>query len=413
MNELLEVAFLPGKGRGYRALTDIPAGATIHVSEPLATTVSQEWTPETCIGCFDFVYPKKQKIRAVNEQEQIILLQQWSLPKAKKNSPSLFKDFLFCSQDCKSKLQAHGYQSTEWMTTLAVNYRLDLEFRNSKTYEINVPGVQTLMDHVDWIDINNDDDLNSWLNHAWDYLTEDLDLYREIQDSDRSMCRLIASCILRKNGEKDANIQVTSIAAAAQLPQFKDLLVIQNNELSHFKSHFNHSLNKLPMHHNKEMYLSIIPAEILDVMALYSFFERAVCQTQDTIPILSHVDHHVFRSIFFRERANSFGLWEMGDDEIVKGFGGVSDDLELLGFGIYPSAVYFNHSCDANVIKVRDGKSMKFIARRMINKNEEACISYGSVDEDVHSRRKRLLEHYHFLCHCTKCVDDDLYSTNR
>ncbi|KAI8073705.1 hypothetical protein BDF21DRAFT_302151, partial [Thamnidium elegans] len=111
----------------------------------------------------------------------------------------------------------------------------------------------------------------------------------------------------------------------------------------------------------------------------------------------------LFRSIFFRERANSFGLWEMSNDEVANASGGVSDDLELLGFGIYPSAVYFNHSCDANVIKVRDGRSMKFISRRMIDEGEEACISYGSVDDDVHNRRQRLLEHYHFLCQCIRC----------
>ncbi|KAG1053539.1 hypothetical protein G6F42_028907 [Rhizopus arrhizus] len=45
---LIEITVLPGKGRGYKATTTIAAGTTIHVSEPLATTVSQEWIPETC-----------------------------------------------------------------------------------------------------------------------------------------------------------------------------------------------------------------------------------------------------------------------------------------------------------------------------------------------------------------------------
>ncbi|KAI8094830.1 uncharacterized protein B0P05DRAFT_439039, partial [Gilbertella persicaria] len=105
----------------------------------------------------------------------------------------------------------------------------------------------------------------------------------------------------------------------------------------------------------------------------------------------------LFRAIYFRERANSFGLWEMSPD------GTVTDDLELLGWGIYPSAVYFNHACDANVNKIREGRQLKFIANRTIQKGQEACISYGSVHDTVDIRRARLFEHYHFMCACTQC----------
>ncbi|KAI9358700.1 hypothetical protein BD770DRAFT_320528 [Pilaira anomala] len=124
---------------------------------------------------------------------------------------------------------------------------------------------------------------------------------------------------------------------------------------------------------------------------------------------LEKIDHALFRSIYFRERSNSFGIWEKSNElEEDHGDGVVSDDLELLGFGLYPSAVYFNHSCDANVMKVREGRQIQFISKRMLEEGEEACISYGSVHEDVYERRQRLLENYHFICQCTRCIQEDM-----
>lgn len=403
MNDLLEIAVLPGKGRGYRAKVDIPVGATIHVSEPLATTVSQEWSPETCAYCFHFVYPKRLKIRAVSLTEQSLLLSQWNVS-SKKNS-LILKDMMFCSQQCKTLAIEHGYLTSDWNMTLAVHYRLDYEFQRRMNY--NIPSLQRTK-HGDWIEIDDDVALLAWLDHAWDCLTDDLDLYREIEDSDRSMCRLIAACILRKNSETKGT--ATPSATAATLPQYKDLLVIQNNELSLFKRLLKKPITKLAEY----PLASMIPEQILDIMSLYTFFKRAMSLEVGNVPELENVNHQVFREIYFRERANSFGLWELEQDgDIAKGRGGVSDDLELLGFGIYPSAVYFNHACDANVIKVRQGKTIHFVARRMISQHEEACISYGTVEEDVYKRRERLLEHYHFICQCKTCVQEHLYTISR
>lgn len=413
---VLEVTHLPGKGRGYIATTDIPAGAIVHVSEPLATAVSQEWTIETCMWCFDFSYPKKQKVKALNEEELMELMSRWKLIQSSKkkgkgsSGMNVFKDLVFCSQECKQKCKSQVYQLEEWYRTLGFHYRMDLELKRSLLHDTNVPASESSIDikdvHSKWIDVDDDNALTAWLDHAWNTLTVDLDLYKEVDDNDKTMCRLIASCISRKISQDEGIIQPLD----SDLPKFKDLLTIQNNELSHFRSHLhpNHP-KKLPLHFSKEECLSFLPNEVLEAMALYSFFSRALNQDLSEVPTLSGVNHSLFRSIYFRERSNSFGLWEMGDVEIAKGGGGVADDLELLGWGLYPSAVYFNHSCDANVYKLRDGRKIKFIARRMIEKDEEACISYGSVGESFDDRRSRLLENYHFLCNCTRCVSEELH----
>lgn len=417
--DLLEVALLPGKGRGYRATNDIAVGTVVHISDPYATTVSQEWIPETCMWCFNFSYPKKQKVKVISEEEQVELLKEWEVfsdknkhSKQMKKHKFLFKNMVFCSEACKMQFKT---DSPYWKNVLAMNYQLELEYENSIDTEENI--VNEVMDanqlgnDQKWISINDDTALSQWLDEAWDCLTKDLDLYKEIDDNDRAMCRLIGSCILRKNNEKEQDSL-----------KFDDVLVIQNNESTHFKTYF--TVNTLYPDHpqelpnifqlesdaKKQIISTLLPTEVLDIMAVYSYFARAVTTRNNNaivMPVLSGFSHALFRSVFFRERANSFGLWEMSSTGENGVNDGVSDDLELLGWGIYPSAVYFNHSCDANVVKIRDGRRMKFIARRMIEKGEEACISYGNVGEELDARRSRLLEHYHFLCQCTRCVHED------
>ncbi|GAN09741.1 potential protein lysine methyltransferase [Mucor ambiguus] len=396
---LIEIAVLPGKGRGYRATTTIAAGTVLHVSGPLATTVSQEWILETCMWCFNFSYPKKQKIKVMTMQEEKALIIQWKVS-PKKNNSSLFKDMLFCSESCKSQFKLHDKTSL----IVASHYRLDQQHKSSSNHTTDVPipaHVQQSIESIPWISIDNNELLTLWLEDAWDCITKSDDICRDIDDNDKAMCRLIAACISRKHNYPD---------------HFEELLVIQNNELAHFRNHYTAStsyssrINQLPILkdgvNKRETLLSMLPAEVVGVMALYIFFARTLTNPLNQVPALANVDHQLFRSIYFRERANSFGLWELGDSGVSLADGGVTDDLELLGWGIYPSAVYFNHSCDANVVKVREGRQMKFIARRTIEKDEEACISYGSVGEDVNDRRARLLSHYHFLCQCTRCIQE-------
>ena len=86
--------------------------------------------------------------------------------------------------------------------------------------------------------------------------------------------------------------------------------------------------------------------------------------------------------------------------------GGGEDSEEYMGYGVYPSASYFNHSCDANIHKKRIGRSWTFYAARDIQPSEELCITYLGGDEkdlDLAGRRGRLEDVWGFVCHCTRC----------
>ncbi|KAI8391793.1 uncharacterized protein BYT42DRAFT_558097 [Radiomyces spectabilis] len=403
----LAIVNLPGKGRGYVATQPIKAGSIVHTAVPLATTVSQEWMPETCMWCFAFSYPKRLRVKAVSEDDTKQLCHQWSTRSRRKHTKAAktfhLKDALFCSEECKQQWKEAGYPG-EWELVVASFSRLDKEFKRRVDVDEDTPmdGHPFLKKEIlplvhgecDWIDLNDDSALQIWIDDAWTCATEHPDILfqQTISDMDRTMCRLIAACLARRQCEQAYLFHNNT------LPSFEDLQVVQDNELAHFRLHYPSDGTGLVRRRSAQS-LDHIPVEVLQIMHLYLFFAEAMAAT-GTEPSLNH-SQQLFRFIYFREMSNSFGLWERPDSDAV------TDDQELLGWGIYTSAVYFNHSCDANVIKRRQGRTMQFVAKRDIAQGEEACISYGSVEDSLKGRRKRLWENYHFKCACVRCLQEE------
>lgn len=96
-----------------------------------------------------------------------------------------------------------------------------------------------------------------------------------------------------------------------------------------------------------------------------------------------------------RDSHNSFGIRSLEDD-----------GSEFFGYGCWPAASYFNHSCGPNVEKKREGRVWEFRAGRDIAKGEEVCITYLSGEERKLSRGKRMLtlkRNWGFACGCERC----------
>ncbi|KAI3403852.2 SET6 [Candida oxycetoniae] len=78
------------------------------------------------------------------------------------------------------------------------------------------------------------------------------------------------------------------------------------------------------------------------------------------------VNSKTVRDIIGKNLSNAFGIWSHAKSS--------SEDKELLGFAVYPSASFFNHSCEANIKKIRIKNDMKFVTLRDIGPGEELCI---------------------------------------
>lgn len=103
-------------------------------------------------------------------------------------------------------------------------------------------------------------------------------------------------------------------------------------------------------------------------------------------------------ALITRDHGNSFGIFE---DELGR-------DGEMLGYGTWTDASFFNHSCDANLTKRRHGRAYTFAAKRDIPAGEELCINYieDAMDESVEVRRKRLQVGWGFTCSCFRCMQE-------
>lgn len=86
---------------------------------------------------------------------------------------------------------------------------------------------------------------------------------------------------------------------------------------------------------------------------------------------------------------------------------------EFLGWGVWPEASFFNHSCRPNVRKDRTGRLWSFTvdveAAKTIQQGQQLCITYLGGDEkglEVAERRKRLQEQWGFTCLCDRCREE-------
>lgn len=68
-----------------------------------------------------------------------------------------------------------------------------------------------------------------------------------------------------------------------------------------------------------------------------------------------------------------------------------------------PFAAMINHSCDPNVFFFMEGSQLRFRTTRPIAAGEELFLAYTDPSYDVSSRRKELLDTYHFECTCSRC----------
>lgn len=143
-------------------------------------------------------------------------------------------------------------------------------------------------------------------------------------------------------------------------------------------------------------------------------------------PLLQFVRPSNVRAIPKHEAHNSFGIRSLDD----------AGD-EFLGYGVWPEASLFNHTCSPNLGKARgrsasdveglrsngtdevtmnghggpvNGRSWSFWTSKDVKKGDELSISYlGGEEQELNAkdRRQRLTTTWGFECRCARCVGED------
>jgi tetratricopeptide (TPR) repeat protein len=74
--------------------------------------------------------------------------------------------------------------------------------------------------------------------------------------------------------------------------------------------------------------------------------------------------------------------------------------------GLWVTASYFNHACDANAVSAFQGDCIILRATKDIEKGQEVTMSYRSRDFDYVENQQRLQKTWKFKCDCTMCAAD-------
>lgn len=121
-----------------------------------------------------------------------------------------------------------------------------------------------------------------------------------------------------------------------------------------------------------------------------------------TVPIelLDSVRAHLCHEYVSRASHNAFSIRPTADGD----YSG-----EFLGYGVWPEASFFNHSCSPNVKKMREERQWSFWTSRDVLEGDELCITYLGGEEkelDMSQRRERLKTEWGFVCGCQKCAEE-------
>lgn len=83
-----------------------------------------------------------------------------------------------------------------------------------------------------------------------------------------------------------------------------------------------------------------------------------------------------------------------------------------VGFCVDTFPAMINHSCDANVTWINNGRELRFIALRDIQPGEELTTSYVAERVQFALRKEQLLKWWGIDCECKWCTTGDLPATS-
>ncbi|KAJ8145887.1 hypothetical protein OY671_001027 [Metschnikowia pulcherrima] len=344
-------------GRGCFASQKIAEGTSLlNVDLPVGSSVVRPFRKEVCTWCFHYDNGRSMKFRLIDK-------------------------IYFCSDDCRSNFVAYDFDGS-LTTTLCAAEDLYVKCAGEMS-DKDVP--------------ENENELSKVYDEQWKSVCDwEARVFRmkpskrpshhpTVTAEDYAEIRYVVSTLHNMSRCKKQACEDEEPANSGEMPYLSDLSPFARKEFE---------VKAFDILQSSEMdKVKRYPHLLVSYMNIYKFI-RLICP-ESWLPFVSPQS---IRDIIGRNLTNAFGIWSPVTQE--------GEEREFFGFGVYPSASFFNHSCAFNIRKVRTGASYEFIASRDISPGEELCISYGiNGDESVAQRRESLREWF-FTCGCTKCTTE-------
>ncbi|KAG7095251.1 hypothetical protein E1B28_006024 [Marasmius oreades] len=326
-------------GRGVFATHPISKGTLLHTSHgPYASVIYREYRKEVCAQCFAYAFDSKRSTWSVKVER--------------------LAGFWFCGEDCRSVwVRRHVWAGVNLAGQMQASVnKLDKTLKKTK-------GARTTSSPNPSINLGSCNMTQESLDLAW-RAAERHTLLEQLSDLELDMVRFLTTAMINRYVEDVYQPSPQDYHALSG--NWTGLMKLQNNELDYVRSK---------------------PHILASHLRVYAFMRSAV------IPILRpYVETtDMIRQLLGRDQGNSFGLYE------------VLDDNEMFGYAIYISGSYFNHSCSPNVRKERAGREMRFFTTRDVQPGEELCTNYIDINDGVKDRRDNLSKDWYFDCACQRC----------
>lgn len=361
VSNLFDIRQTSWGGRACFSNRDLKKGdVVLRADSFMGTSISHEFRKEVCHYCFGYNSGKPMKVKL----DPLMLSQycdgEWCIKKKGFNGAGLW----FCSGSCLEK-----YLQVPNIIELVVCYESLLAAFNM----MNKSKKTALEEQQEEEQLNNITISDDIIEQTWDDIrtnwipmfnktkvTKRQKYLTRISDDVYACCRFVAETLFKlKYLDPNSDIMESFLSLQSneslKMARFPILLQFQITVFKTLKV--------------------VLPEPYKDML---------------TIPL--------FRHILGSEYGNAFGIWE--ERESV-------DSREYLGYWVFPQASYFNHTCDPNVTKSKEGRSMVFTLNRDVSAGDELNIDYsGLLDLSVIERRNALKESWFFLCQCERCQSD-------
>lgn len=369
------ITSINGLGRAVIAQADIAQDdhlfTTTEAQSPLAHVILRPYRREVCAFCFNYDRGRDWKIRDHTTTT------------------------VFCSLACQTSWQEyHDFSCVQALSKIEAHIREQSKHLN----DANLPLVEA------GYAIEDQAALEAKVAKAWqdtEEVADEVRLARTMSKPSKWQRSIVRRVLERK---LDADILMYTLSGV--ISAYKN--VMQNNadslkpgcqliepqtclpslfELVSDERVFNDNPMTLsPLHDYTSAYLvllALVPIELINI----------VC-SQLIINLASRAAHNAFS---IRPGHNTDG----------------EQSGEFIGWGVWPEASFFNHSCRPNVRKERNGRQWSFFIDSKdqpgVSGDQQLCITYLGGDEedlDVLQRRQRLEEQWGFICGCDRCSQE-------
>ena len=364
-------------GRSCFANSDLSQDTIVHeCSLPLSSTIARPFKKEVCEFCLTFSHGKTLKFKLM-------------LPDTSASSLALY----FCSQACMNKFIALDVDSLYLESLLRVE-SLFIKGLTQRQYDLERMQEEEDAETEAVLKLENE------LKQATDM---ELFISQKWQEAE-TVCQLALSKLKPKQRQNFNNLRnlIPKISEQEYLEMKYIIGVLfqmykqdncSNNELASSMSSSTLELQIFPLLQSNDIEkCSKYPCLLHSYIRIYKFLRIS---TLDKLQ--RYVTPSGIRSIIAKMLTNAFGIWSTDIPNVER---------ELLGYSLYASASFFNHSCRPNVIHTRVGARIIFKLLKNVRKNEELLISYIPYNNDGRETRQNDLKEWFFDCSCERCVEE-------